>query len=464
MQQTFFTAFIEWIGVLRWPIGLLFAAFVFYELLQLRVHERWHALLMFCYFFLIISTYWLIKPIKKALFVGYYQESGWTLLGINFNAAQVELFAKEINLVIAIVAMWGFSKLAIYFKREKLALSVIFFFAVGFIAFALLFKNPGVITRWMFYFYGDFFATLMIAAFFAFLNDSGDSAMARRLYGLIVLGGVLGGFFGSSIVAIYAKSLAPSFASLTALGALVIMATLAWLAGKRIGPGLSVWKAEAVTDVYSVWRETVHLFRNCPYLVDIALIVGLYEMVSTIMDYQFTSSVLHFVPKEQLGGYFSSVFSFTNLIALLVQLFLTRVILVRLGATKGLLILPIAALLGEVGFVLLPGLLLGSFLNTIDNAFAYSINQSSKEALYVPLEQKKKYIGKAFIDVFVLRSSKAIATILGILLTVAFTEFEKIRWLSLIVLVLLIGWMRVVRHIDPLYSKMAGPPATAPIN
>ena len=454
LGQAFFASFIDGISAWRWPIGLLFSAFVVYQLFLLRVRERLHALLMFCYFFLIISTFWLIKPIKKALFVGYYQESGWTVFGVNFNAAQVELFAKEINLVLAILATWFFVKLTAYFKREKLALSMISFFAVGFLAFAFLLDHPGRLTRWMFYFYGDFFATLMIAAFFAFLNDSGDSGMAKRLYGLIGLGGVLGGFFGSAVVAVYAKQIEPSDVSFIALGASAIMAILAGLAGKCIAPSLSVQKNETETGRASVWREAMHLFRGCPYLIDIALLVGLYEMVSSIMDYQFTASVLRFIPGEQLGGYFSSVFSFTNLMALLVQLFLTRLILIRLGPTKGLLILPVAALIGEAGFVLLPGLLLGSLLNTLDNAFAYSINQSSKEALYVPLEPDKKYRGKALIDILVLRSAKAIAVLLGLLLTMVFTAFENMRWLSLIVLCLLAAWLMVIRHIHPLYDGL----------
>jgi len=460
LGQLFFTSFIDWVWAWRWLIGLFFGIFVVRELWRLSAGERWHALLMFCYFFLIISTYWLIKPIKKALFVGYYQESGWTFLGTHFNAAQVELFAKEINLLLAILAAWFFVKLASYVKREKLALSIIALFAVGFFLFVLLFDQPGVLTRWMFYFYGDFFATLMIAGFFAFLNDSGDSQMAKRLYGLIGLGGVLGGFFGSAVVAVYAKRLEPSYVAMIAIGALAVMAMTAWLAGKHIRPAFreEAQRTDVSTGGASVGRDAVNLFRSSPYLIDIALVVGLYEMVSTIMDYQFTASILHFIPGEQLGGYFSSVFAFTNLVALLLQLFLARIVLVHLGATKGLLILPVVALFGEIGFVLLPGLLIGSLLNTIDNAFAYSINQSSKEALYVPLASRQKYIGKGVIDIFILRSSKAIAGILGLLLTMFFTTFEDMRWLSLIVLGLLIGWLMVIRHIHPLYHKMVRSP------
>ena len=58
---------------------------------------------------------------------------------------------------------------------------------------------------------------------------------------------------------------------------------------------------------------------------------------------------------------------------------------------------------GSLAFLALPTLWLGSLLNTADNAFSYSINQSAKEALYVPTTEDEKYKAKAFIDMFVQR-------------------------------------------------------------
>ncbi|MBI3815799.1 MAG: hypothetical protein HY279_15185, partial [Nitrospinae bacterium] len=197
MGHFFFIHFMDWIWTLRLPLTVLFSVYVIKELWLLRGHERWHAALMFGYFFLIISAYWLIKPIKKALLVGHYQAAGLTVLGFHLNAAQVELVAKEINMLLAILAALSFARLASHFKRERLALYIITFFALGFAFFSSLLYNDEAIILWLFYLYGDLFVTLMVASFFAFLNDSGDIYTAYRVYGLIVLGGVMGGFFGS---------------------------------------------------------------------------------------------------------------------------------------------------------------------------------------------------------------------------------------------------------------------------
>lgn len=46
-------------------------------------------------------------------------------------------------------------------------------------------------------------------------------------------------------------------------------------------------------------------------------------------------------------------------------------------------------------------ILIGSFLNTTDNGFSYSINQSAKEVPHVPTTRDEQYKAKAFIDMFI---------------------------------------------------------------
>ena len=53
------------------------------------------------------------------------------------------------------------------------------------LVFAFLLITPGAITVWSFYLFGDLFSTLMVATFFAFLNDSvtpdgGEAAVRAR--------------------------------------------------------------------------------------------------------------------------------------------------------------------------------------------------------------------------------------------------------------------------------------------
>ena len=137
----------------------------------------------------------------------------------------------------------------------------------------------------------------------------------------------------------------------------------------------------------------------------------------------------------------------------IVQLLLTSFVMKRFGVGIALLFLPVAALAGSAAFLAAPVLLVGSALNTADNGFSYSINQSAKEALYVPTSREEKYKAKAFIDMFVQRFAKALAVGLSLLITMFFTGFESLRWLSLVTVVILILWIIAARYAGRVFAE-----------
>ena len=51
------------------------------QIMNVKRDEWPQVLLMFSYFLLVIATFWVLKPIKKSLFLGYYQASGFDLAG-----------------------------------------------------------------------------------------------------------------------------------------------------------------------------------------------------------------------------------------------------------------------------------------------------------------------------------------------------------------------------------------------
>ena len=86
------------------------------------------------------------------------------------------------------------------FRRQQLTFAFSAFFMASYVAYSAFIARPGGVTVWTFYLFGDLFSTLMVATFFAFLNDSVTPDAAKRLYGLVGLGGVLGGVFGTTSV------------------------------------------------------------------------------------------------------------------------------------------------------------------------------------------------------------------------------------------------------------------------
>src|SRR4029077_4895189 len=85
-------------------------------------------------------------------------------------------------------------------RRQQLTYLFSAFFIGIFILFLGLLNHPGASTVWSFYLMGDLFSTLMVATFYAFLNDSVSPDRAKRTYGLVGFGGVAGGAVGATVV------------------------------------------------------------------------------------------------------------------------------------------------------------------------------------------------------------------------------------------------------------------------
>ncbi len=438
------------------------------EFLDLRRDEWPLALSMFGYFFLVITSFWILKPIKKSLFIQFYDEEGFTLaisglFQLELLASQAELLAKVLNMVVAAVAVVVFTILARRMRREQLTYAFAGFFLAAFAAYSLIINDPGGATVWSFYLFGDLWTTLMVATFFAFLNDSVTPSAAKRLYGLVVLGGVAGGAFGTTFLAVYIDDIPVSAWLWICFGMAVAIIGLAYVAGRivRQNPppevareGIDPRRDEAATKKSNAALEGARLVFRSKYLLSIVAIVGIYEIVSTILDFQFSSTIAYYLDGPAIGQQFATVFAISNVVALVVQIFLTTVVMRRFGLTTALLITPFVMVLGSVAFLAVPTLWVGSLLNTTDSAFAYSINQSAREALYTPTTRDEKYKAKAFIDMFVQRFAKSVAVGVSLLVTLIFADFSTIRWLSLLTLALVAVWAVAARYAGRQFAEM----------
>ncbi len=417
------------------------------SLFDIRPHERRIAALMCSYFFLVITSFWILKPLKKTLFIGYYAARGFDGFGRHFEASEAELLAKVLNMFVAAIAATIFALLSRRLRRQQLTYVFTAFFVVSYGLFGVVLEDPSAIGVWGFYLFGDLFSTLMVATFFSFLNDSVSSDAAKRLYGVVGFGGVVGGVFGSSAVGVWIGSLAlPSWLTITAGIGLVIL-IVAWAASRTLPPspqtddagsGGPIDRGAAQGNPALAGARLV--FRSS-YLMAIVAIVGLYEVVSTILDFQFTRAIILFSLDDVARSQnFATVYATTNWAAMFVQLLLTSFVMRRFGLGVALLILPCAIAMSSTGFIVFPTLIFGGLLSVSDNAFSYSINQSSKEALYVPTSVEEKYQAKAFIDMFVQRFAKALGVGLGLLMSSQFAGADGIRWLSLMVFPFLGLW------------------------
>jgi ATP:ADP antiporter, AAA family len=436
---------------------------------DLRRHERAPTLLMSAYFFLVITIFWILKPIKKSLFLRFYAERGFDPgLGVwhglsPLDGPQAELFAKVLNMIVAGVATALFVSLAKRHRRESLSYVLGTVFCLSFLALRQVIDAPSEGWVWVFYLFGDLFNMLMVAAFFAYLNDSVSPALARRIYAFVVLGGVAGGVFGSTVVKARISVFPSSTWLLLCAGLTLAITVIAACVARLRLPAVRHAPEEAEVVVAAPMRVGIagaRVVAASPYLTTIAAIVGIYEIVSTLMDFQFSATISHYLSGKAIGEQLASVFLVTNVASLVVQLLFTRFVMQELGIRAALSVLPFVVAVVAGGFALVPLLWIGSSLSIADNALNYSMNQSAKESLYVPTTATEKYQAKAFIDIFVQRSAKALGVLLSLVMSLWIADdLTAVRLLSVVVVALAVIWLLLARYAGNRFDELSSSPA-----
>src|SRR6185503_235250 len=90
------------------------------QMFNIRKDELLKALPMSVFFFLVIATFWILKPIKRGLLIGYYKEHPFDLFGMQFGGAQTEQLAKVVNMLAALGLSFFFAFLYRKLSRQKI--------------------------------------------------------------------------------------------------------------------------------------------------------------------------------------------------------------------------------------------------------------------------------------------------------------------------------------------------------
>lgn len=391
------------------------------------------AILMFFFFFIVMIVFQILKPLKTGYVVEIY-------------GAEPELYMRLLNIAAAAIAVVVFTFLYNKLPRQRLMYIFCLFFAVSFIALRFLLVKPTLVVAWWYYLQVDLITTIWMAAFWAYLTDISTSDQAKRLYGFIGLGGVSGGFVGALI----AKLL---FGKLGEGGLLILSAFLILLVGvitfavelllrmtKAFGKAIPEGEVEREpkerSSKFNAAIEGAKLALHSKYLAAIVGIMATYEIGSQVMNYMFkkTSEVLPGLTATQ--SFFIDVQLIANILSMVVQLFLVSYIMRKIGLSFALCVLPVAAIASTGLFMGLPSLTAAGLLFISDNGFNYSIQQTSREALYVPTTPDEKYKARAFTNMFVQRAAKGVA-IGGIVLLISLGV--SVRLLGFFAIAALVG-------------------------
>lgn len=383
------------------------------------------ASLLFAYLLLLICGFIISKAARDALFLTEFGalKLPYIYIGIAILTGLIvgiyTHFAKRVS------------------KQKSLILSQAVVAAVFLLFWWLLTHSQW---RWLvfaFYLWVTIYNAILISQFWLSANDLFDARQAKRAFAFIGSGGIIGGIIGGFT----AKYLAPLWGAeqllLLVAGTCLITIILLRL--------LYTHHSEAARE--SLHHETmngilasVKTFRHSNYLLWIGLILGVTELVSTILDYQFKTIALKSFPDmNELSGFFGFYYGYVNAASLALQILFTGRIINNLGVKWAILIMPLTIAGGSTVFLFAPVLWSAIFLKFGDDGLGNSVNRAATELLFLPASPAVKEKMKIFIDSVVVRLSGGVGGFI-ILIYSRFISFSVVP-LSVVVLALTVIWV-----------------------
>lgn len=396
---------------------------------DVRAGEGGTALLMFANVFLILCCYYFIKPLRE----------GWVAVSPIAGLAKMEVRAYSSfgqSLLLLFVLAW-YSRLVNRLSRGTLVSGATLFCMSNMVVFWFLqpdfFIENLPISGIVFYLWVGMFGVFVVAQFWAFAADVYTDEEGRRLMPMIAIGATAGAAFGAQITEfIVSGGIAAAFdrlgLELLADWARQMFQTESLLLLALIPLGVSLWLTRIVDRRRAAPRQPaaapspesarggLSLVLGSRFLLAVALITVLLNWVNTngenllfrVVQEELTAeaaaqgvtaadALLEFT-RDGTTAFYGDFYSWVNVVALLLQAIVASRLLKYGGLGAILLLLPVVALTSYATMALLPILAVVKVMKIAENSTDYSINNTARHVLWLPVSSAVKFKGKPTID------------------------------------------------------------------
>jgi AAA family ATP:ADP antiporter len=380
---------------------------------DVRAGEGHTALLLTANLFLLLTGYLIIKTVREALILS---EGG----------AVVKSYAAAGQALLLLAIMPVYSYVASRFGRIRLVNSVTFFFISNLLAFYLLAREQ-VPLGVPFFLWVGVFNLFIVAQFWSFANDIYSDDQGKRLFPIIAFGGSLGAVLGPKIAASLFESLGADGLMLVTAALLGICALLSYWANQRSRDA----SPSRISECPLPRQGAAKLIVGQPYLLLIAVLMVGSNLVNTTGEFLLGQKVTEeahrmanaeptsmalvatrsaskqVVTQKRLqdfiARFYGNFFFTVSLITAVVQFLLVSRIIKFCGVPASLLFLPIIAMGSYSLVALAPVLTTIHFAKVLENSTDYSLQNTARQALFLPTTRETKYKAKAAIDTFFVR-------------------------------------------------------------
>ena len=424
---------------------------------EVRPGESVQAVALALNIFLILTAYYLLKPVREALILS---GDGGAELKSYVSAGQVVLF-------LFLVPLYGW--LASRFPRRKLITRVTVFFVLCLLGFYAL-GTGGASIGVTFFLWIGIFNKMIPAQFWAFANDLYTSRDGERQFVIVAFGASSGAVFGSALAGRLIEPIGVFPMLLLSAGILLLsLGITLWVdsraqASKQTIQDTADDSGDAEEPLGKEGAFKV-LFRS-RYLVLIALLMLFLNWVNTTGEYILGRTVVEaaetaaasaassFSESEFIAGFYADFFAVVNILGLLLQLFVVSRILKYLGLGVAILILPLIALGGYAIAAFFPVLAIIRWVKTAENATDYSLNNTVRQALFLPCSREEKYKAKQAIDTLFVRAGDVLSALLVFLGTAWLTL--STQQFALVNIALVSVWLTLAFWIGLEYRRRTG--------
>jgi ATP:ADP antiporter, AAA family len=421
---------------MRYPLGYRFLRLF----ADIRPGEASKALMLAANVFLLLLAYYILKPLRESLLL------------IDKDSAVVKSALGGAQAVLFIFVIKAFSRLASKVPRHTLITWTTSFFISNLVIFFFLHKFGMALKPMgiLFFVWVGIFNYFVIAQFWGFANDLYTDEAGKRIFPLVALGATLGGLVATLP---FMKKLRDvlggnwEFKLMLIAGIVLLLCiVLARSIHRR-----DVRQARADTqkglagaaETVSVQEQPLkagggfRLVFKSRYLLLIALMIGLYNFVNATGEFIISQvtvnqsiesvtaaraeseeplpAVSQGLPRQTDSKAIHNAFMdyqlLTNIIALVIQLFLVSRIFKWVGVGGALLFLPLLALGGYALISFGAVLVLVRWVKAFENGTDYSLQNTTKAALFLVTKREEKYKAKAAIDTFFVRGGDTLSAL-----------------------------------------------------
>ncbi|MEM1111324.1 MAG: hypothetical protein AAGI11_05390 [Pseudomonadota bacterium] len=365
---------------------------------ELRPGETWGVLAMFGSLFLILFTAYLLKPAREMLI-------------LTEGTAEVRSYAVALQALMLLVFIPIYSKFSRQFDSYRYMQVVTAACIAMMVAFALA-GQAGMPISVLFFVWQGAYSVLIIAQFWAFASELYNREAGERLFVIVALGASLGAWVGSATARLLVDHFDAFGLILCAAGTLFLSSLPARRATLSV-PDSSRGQHEAASEsqdasVFAGFK----LVASRYYLILLAAFVILLNLVNTTGEF-LLASILEGLYEAgsasgdiavdkgtYVGRFYGEFYFFVNLAGVLIQFFLVSRLIRYAGFSLAFALTPLVVFLGYATLAIVPAMAWFRYFKIADNSLDYSLQNTVRQMLWLPLSRQEKYEARAVIDPF----------------------------------------------------------------